>query len=85
MTRPAFEIDRASGYFRVLTGLCVLHLDSRMSVDPPSYAEVARLVNRSGTEPRPLTAKAVERRLAYCAPALRAPGVGERRPESPRP
>ncbi|HKY16359.1 MAG TPA: hypothetical protein VJM33_15640 [Microthrixaceae bacterium] len=66
-TMPAFRIDRTSGYFRVLVGLCHMHLEHRGSADAPSYGEIARVVNLTGTERRPVTAKAVERRLAYCA------------------
>ena len=69
-TAPAFRIDRSSGYFRALVGLCSVRIVGEGPDDLPTNAQIALLLSRSGQEPRPVTAKTVERRLDYCAQVL---------------
>jgi hypothetical protein len=64
-SRP-FTIDRDSGYFRALVGLCAPRLLTPSTRGTPTNAEIARFLNAHAAEARELSAKTVERRLDYC-------------------
>lgn len=65
-TEVPIRVDRDTGYFRALVALCEPQLLDPSTVTIASDLEIARRLNRSGTERSRLTGKSVERRLDNC-------------------
>ena len=68
-------LDRDAGYFRALVALCEPRLRDPQAGDVATVAQIVRTLNRTGLEPEPVTAKAVERRLAHVRRKLAVGGV----------
>jgi hypothetical protein len=68
-------LDRDAGYFRALVALCEPRLRDPQSADVATVAQIVRTLNRTGVEPEPVTAKAVERRLAHVRRKLAVGGL----------
>lgn len=68
-------LDRDAGYFRALVALCEPRLRDPQTADVATIAQIVRTLNRTGLESEPVTAKAVERRLAHVRRKLAVGGV----------
>jgi hypothetical protein len=68
-------LDREAGYFRALVALCEPRLRDPQTGDVATVAQIVRTLNRTGLEPEPVTAKAVERRLAHVRRKLAVGGI----------
>jgi len=60
------RVDRSAGYFRALVALCEPQLLDPTSSEVATDLQIARRLNRAGTEPGRMSGKTVERRLDNC-------------------